>query len=1132
MTQAPEKPSLQSIDSLQTENITPVSVKKGEKTQPVKSLSPLVQWFYDLSIRKKQLLVMLGTQTITILSLLAMGVYEVTVKGGQLLIAQSGSELEATKVNYSIKVNQMGFGFRGQSDNLAIINAALSYAKGVNLTPAEKNLVRDILKNEIEARKIEYATLVGRNRRIIVTGNNNNRSGELFDPNGLVSQVINNRQQIKTTEIVPWQDLQKENPPLISSFPPGQDALIRYTFTPVVNPNNRSQVIGVLVSGDVVNNKYPIVSTTVEEFKGGYSGIYQVNPDGKIVLATSATYSGKDVKDSEPRKNEEIASQKLLNLALENSGEIVHAQDQVEGKTYTFTAQTIANYAGKPVAILVRGTPENALRQIIADSLKNQIQVALGLLFLNLLLIFLLGRVIAGRVERLQKTTSEFAKGNYRVRATVEGNDEIGNLADTFNLLAENIENNEALLLLDAEKASLFQEITGARVVDEDDVNEVFDRTLPKAKEILEVDRLVIYRFNKDWSGYISNEAGDLEFPSALTEELNDPCIPLALRQAYVNGRVVATENVYTAGFAPEHEALMHRLRIKSNLVIPIISQGQLFALLIAHHCRRHHTWQEKEISFLGQIALRYGVILDRVNLLKIQMISANRAEQLKQITLNLASGLNPQEVLETAVVEIRQMLECDRAIVYEFDEKWQGTIVAESVKEGYPQALGAKIYDPCFEEKYVDKYLQGRVQATPDIYKAGLTNCHLQQLEPFEVKANLVAPIIVEGKLIGLLIAHQCSNVRRWESSEIDFFTQIATQIGLALERVKLLELQKQAEKEQREAKELLQRRALELLMQVDPVSQGDLTIRATVTEDEIGTIADSYNATIESLRQIVSQVQSAAVEVAETTSSNESDVEKLRLEIAEQVENINQALETVNAMSRSSKIVAESAEQAEEALLKAQESVSMGDQAMNKTVRSIIDLRATVQQAAVQVKKLGETTENISKVVSLISRFAAQTHLLALKASIEAARAGEQGQGFAVIADEVRTLATQSAQATADIEKLVNDILSETKVVVASMEEGSELVVEGSKLVEETRQNLNQITAATVQINELVEAIAAAAFEQSENSELVSEKMTEVAKVAEKTNDSVTQLSESFVQLQEVANKLEANVAKFKLS
>jgi methyl-accepting chemotaxis protein PixJ len=195
-------------------------------------------------------------------------------------------------------------------------------------------------------------------------------------------------------------------------------------------------------------------------------------------------------------------------------------------------------------------------------------------------------------------------------------------------------------------------------------------------------------------------------------------------------------------------------------------------------------------------------------------------------------------------------------------------------------------------------------------------------------------------------------------------------------------------------------------------------------------------------------------------------------------------------------------------------------------------MQIRSTVQQASGQVKHLGETTQNISNVVNLIGRFAAQTHMLALKASIEAARAGEQGQGFAVIADEVRNLASQSAEATADIEKLVNEILSETKSVVLAMEEGTEQVIEGTKLVEETRQSLNQITAATVQINELVEVIAAAAFEQSENSEEVSEKMSDVARVTEKTTISVTKLSDSFRELLEVAHQLESNVSRFKVS
>lgn len=1126
MTQAPQKPQLdQEIklsDLRQPDLVIPA---KPSKTITQTPFTRFINWFYDAPIRKKQLLTLLTAQTLTVLALLGVGAILVRNIGRQQLVKQSESELEATKMNYSIKVNQMGFGFRGQSDNIAIIDASLNDLNGRELTPQQRETVKRILQNEIKARNIEYATLVGKDLKIIVNANSD-RTGETFDPSGLVSEVINNPQQIKTSEITPWADISKEAPPILSTLPQGKDVLTRYTITPIFRPGTK-QVIGALVSGDVVDGKYSIVEDTINEFKGGYSGIYKIKGNNEFDLASS-------LNEVDTNKGQVLENKSILEEALNNSEGIVADRSLVSNNQYTVTAQVINNFEGKPVAVLVRGTPETALNQIVRRSLAWQGLTALLALLFNWGLINLLGQVIADRLELLQKATKKFVQGNYRARAEIIGKDEIGQLADTFNQLAGNIQINEDVFIVDSEKARIFQEITGSTTLEEKDVDQVFNRTLPKAKKVMRVDRLVIYRFKPDWSGYISNEAGEKDLPSAINEEINDPCIPENLRQAYLNGRVVPTEDVYNAPepFSPEHLDLMVRLQIKSNLVVPIVTQGQLFALLIAHHCREFHSWEEPEIQFMREIALRFGVILDRVNILRDQMVTARRAEQLKEITLAIASGLTKQKVLEIAVNQIRPALGADRTIVYEFDSDWKGTIIAESVVQGYPQAIGSTIADPCFADKYVTKYQQGRVQATADIYQAGLTDCHIKQLQPFQVRANLVAPILVNQKLIGLLICHQCSGVRNWEIGEIELFSQLATQVGLGLERVNLISAQKQSETEQREARELLQRRALELLMQVDPVSQGDLTIRATVTEDEIGTIADSYNATIESLRKIVSQVQSAAIEVAETTIINESDVQSLQTEIREQVENIAVALEKIEQMSRSSNMVAESAEQAEEALQRATESVDNGDLAMNRTVRSIMQIRATVQQASEQVKRLGETTQNISTVVSLIGRFAAQTHMLALKASIEAARAGEQGLGFAVIADEVRTLATQSASATADIEKLVNEILNETKSVVLAMEEGTEQVIEGSKLVEETRQSLNQITAATVQINELVEVIAAAAFEQSENSEEVSEKMSDVAKVTEKTTISVSKLSDSFRQLLEVARQLESNVSQFKVN
>jgi methyl-accepting chemotaxis protein PixJ len=193
---------------------------------------------------------------------------------------------------------------------------------------------------------------------------------------------------------------------------------------------------------------------------------------------------------------------------------------------------------------------------------------------------------------------------------------------------------------------------------------------------------------------------------------------------------------------------------------------------------------------------------------------------------------------------------------------------------------------------------------------------------------------------------------------------------------------------------------------------------------------------------------------------------------------------------------------------------------------------IRQTVAETAKKVKRLGESSQKISKVVNLISSFADQTNLLALNASIEAAHAGEEGRGFAVVADEVRSLARQSAQATAEIETLVASIQSETNDVVAAMEAGTEQVVTGTKLVDETRKSLNQITVASVQITELVEAIAKAAVEQSQTSQTVTQTMTQVAAISDKTSQEAAMVSDSFKQLLTVAQSLEESVRQFKVS
>ena len=515
------------------------------------------------------------------------------------------------------------------------------------------------------------------------------------------------------------------------------------------------------------------------------------------------------------------------------------------------------------------------------------------------------------------------------------------------------------------------------------------------------------------------------------------------------------------------------------------------------------------------------------------QALAAEQALLVAKVTGSRADNSKDlEELFKDIIEEARHILNVDRVVIYRFNPNLSGYISAESVAAGFPRAFSNKTEDFYLSELGEVTDPEDFVIAINNISEANLYPEHLQLLERWRVKSKLEVPILHEGQPYGMVIAHHCKAPHEWQDFEVNFLKQLAAQMGLALGRVILLEGTEKLAEEQRDLKEGLQKRALELLMEVDPISKGDLTIRARVTADEIGTIADSYNATVGNLRKIVTQVQNAATQVAQTTSSNEHSVRDLSVEALRQAEKIATALKRAQDMAQSVQIVASSAKQAEAAVQQAQETVQEGDTAMNRTVDGILAIRETVAETAKKVKHLGESSQKISTVVNLISTFAAQTNLLALNASIEAARAGEEGRGFAVVADEVRSLAQQSAEATIEIEKLVAAIQGETNEVVAAMEAGTEQVVVGTKLVDETRHSLTKIATASTQINKLVEEIAQATLVQSQASEAVTETMTDVAAIAQKTSTGATQVSESFKQLLAVAQSLQEDVGQFRVS
>jgi twitching motility protein PilJ len=342
--------------------------------------------------------------------------------------------------------------------------------------------------------------------------------------------------------------------------------------------------------------------------------------------------------------------------------------------------------------------------------------------------------------------------------------------------------------------------------------------------------------------------------------------------------------------------------------------------------------------------------------------------------------------------------------------------------------------------------------------------------------------------------------------------------------------EAQRKAE-EQEQAKEDLQRQVIRLLDDVEGAARGDLTVQAEVTADVLGAVADSFNLTIQNLREIVQQVKVAARQVSKGSTDNEMFARSLSSDALRQAEELAVTLNSVQVMTDSIQRVAESAREAEEVARSASSTALKGGEAVERTVAGILQIRETVAETTRKVKRLAESSQEISKIVALISQIASRTNLLALNASIEAARAGEAGRGFAIVADEVRQLADRAAKASKEIEQIVLQIQSETGSVMTAMEEGTQQVIEGTRLAEQAKRSLEDIIQVSNRIDTLVRSITADTVEQTETSRAVAQVMQSVELTAQETSQEAQRVSGSLQNLVGVARDLLTSVERFRV-
>jgi GAF domain-containing protein len=379
------------------------------------------------------------------------------------------------------------------------------------------------------------------------------------------------------------------------------------------------------------------------------------------------------------------------------------------------------------------------------------------------------------------------------------------------------------------------------------DVNTIFQTTVHEVRHLINADRVAIYQFNSDWSGKFVIESmasgwmpllqKQLEDSSLnanisdcsiklLSPELTDTYLQETAGGVYARGELFrVVDDIYQPGFSDCYLKLLESLQAKAYAIIAIYQGQRLWGLLAAYQNSTTRHWQEEEINFLNQIGTHFSIALQQAELFRqaqqrssvlqttLEAQLRQRASELveetqrekaiAQVIDKIRQTLDIDTIFKTTATEVRRLLNADRVAMFRFipDRQYCETeCISEDVLPEYASALAAKIEDRCFGKNHAQKYKQGQMWICNDIYEAKLLDCHLAILGRFQVRANLVMPLLKGEKLWGLLCIHQCSRPRVWQEKEVEFVSHIAAQLSVAVQQAQLLaQAQKQSEELQR---------------------------------------------------------------------------------------------------------------------------------------------------------------------------------------------------------------------------------------------------------------------------------------------------------------------------------------------
>ncbi len=553
---------------------------------------------------------------------------------------------------------------------------------------------------------------------------------------------------------------------------------------------------------------------------------------------------------------------------------------------------------------------------------------------------------------------------------------------------------------------------------------------------------------------------------------VNTPTVTEKMAQARHFGATALTNNSYRTENSLQHERLLLSGLIGRSQELAIASKNDI----------------ERSVKNMPELKNRiYGKTHDALALIEqANKITANEIVEAKTLTYPIQEYLN----------------------IYNQSIEQQFAYITSGI-----DAINNQ-FDKSLDETYVSLYSSMAIVLSMFFISAGIA---------YFISISITNPVSYLVRIMNRLAAGDTQ--ARANIKTLDEIGELGRQFDYMVDQREAVNAKIQKENE------ILNNSVIELLMAVAQLAQRDLTVKVPVSEDVTGPIADALNLLSFETARVLNQVVSIADQVSEvskqvkTQSDNVINVAREeKLEIEQTVAELNQTSEVLLDIAKLAVSCNAAAENAIQNTDKAQETVL-------STVQGITSIRDTIRETEKRIKRLGERSQEIGGVVSIINNIAERTHILALNASMHAASAGEAGKGFAVVANEVQKLAENAREATSQISGLVNNIQVETADTVITMNDAISQVIKGTALAQQAGNEMRENREATANLVQLVQLIAADSKAQTETTKRLQERALQIQKSTEQTFENLQSQGIQTERLVDYSNSLVKSVGVFVL-